>query len=254
MNVQQALDPARWNGKAMPGQDELPSDDGEPMETLFHDAQDALLKDTLLEAWPDRRDFFVGGNCFVYFSAHQIRSNDFRGPDLLVVLDVDGSKPRKSWVAWEEGGRLPDVVIEVTSESTAHVDRGEKMRIYSQIWHTSAYFIFDPDSGLLEGFRLDATGRRYTPLVADENGDFDVAALGLKLGLRQTAYRRFEQRFVRWVDSSGQVLPTASERADAERSRADAERSRADAERSRADAERSRADELEARLRAIENE
>jgi len=252
MNVQQALDPARWGGKAMPGQDELPYDDGEPMETLFHDAQDALLKDTLIDAWSERRDFLVAGNLFVYFSAHQVRSNDFRGPDVMVVLDVDGTKERKSWVAWEEGGRLPDVVIEVTSESTAHVDRGEKMRIYSQIWHTGAYFIFDPDTELLEGFKLDATGRRYTPLLADDNGDFEVAALGLKLGLRQTAYRRIERRFVRWLDPSGQALPTAQERADAERARADAERARADAERARADAEGARAEELQARLRALE--
>ncbi|HET7545434.1 MAG TPA: Uma2 family endonuclease [Polyangiaceae bacterium] len=264
--VQQAFDPARWGGKAMPGQDELPCSDGEPMETLFHDAQDALLKDTLIEAWAERRDFFVGGNCFVCFSAHQLRSNDFRGPDVLVVLDVDGSKERKSWVAWEEGGRLPDVVIEVTSESTAHVDRGEKMRIYSQIWRTSAYFIFDPETEQLEGFERDSTGRNYVPLPRDDNGDFTVAALGLKLGLRQTAYRQFSRRFVRWLDTAGQALPTARERAetertraetertraDAERTRADAERTRAETERTRADAERTRADELQARLRALE--
>jgi Uma2 family endonuclease len=250
MNVQ-ALDPARWGGKAMPGQDELPYDDGEPMETLFHDAQDALLKDTLIDGWAGRRDFLVAGNMFVYFSAHQVRNNDFRGPDVFVVLDVDGSKERKSWVAWEEGGRLPDVVIEVTSDSTAHVDRGEKMRIYSQIWRTSAYFIFDPDSERLEGFKRDDAGR-YTPLLADDNGDFEVAALGLKLGLRQTTYRRIERRFVRWLDPSGQPLPTAQERAEAERARAEAERARAEAERARAEAERARADELEARLRAFE--
>jgi Uma2 family endonuclease len=252
MNVQQAIDPARWGGKAMPGQDELPYDDGEPMETLFHDAQDALLKDTLLDAWADRRDFFVAGNLFVYFSAHQLKSNDFRGPDVLVVLDVDGSKERKSWVAWEEGGRLPDVVIEVTSESTAHVDRGEKMRIYSQIWRTSAYFIFDPDTERLEGYKHDDSGRNYTPLLPDPDGDFEVAALGLKLGLRQTTYRRLGRRFVRWLDSSGRALPTAQERAEAERTRADAERTRAEGERTRADAERARADELEARLRALQ--
>ena len=174
----------------------------------------------------------------MYFSAHQVQSNDFPGPDVLVVLDVDGSKERKSWVAWEEGGRLPDVVIEVTSESTSHVDRGEKMRIYSQIWHTSAYFVFDPETSMLEGFKLDATGRRYTPLVADDNGDFEVAALGLKLGLRHTAYRRLERRFVRWLAPAGQALPASQERADAERARADAERTLAD--------------ELEARLRALE--
>jgi len=260
MNVQQALDPARWGGKAMPGQDELPCDDGEPMETMFHDAQDALLKDTLIEGWSARRDFFVAGNMFVYFSAHQVRSNDFRGPDVFVVLDVDGSKERKSWVAWEEGGRLPDIVIEVTSDSTAHVDRGEKMRIYSQIWRTSAHFIFDPETEVLEGYKRDDTGRHYTPLLADERGDFEVAALGLKLGLRHTAYRRLERRFVRWLDPSGQPLPTGQERAEAERARAEAERTRAEAERARAEAERARAeaeraraDELQARLRALED-
>jgi len=254
MNVQQALDPARWAGKAMPGQDELPCEDGEPMESVFHDAQDALLKDTLIDAWAERRDFFVAGNLFVYFSEHQLRNNDFRGPDLIVVLDVDATKERKSWVAWEEGGRLPDVVIEVVSESTAHVDRGEKMLIYSQIWRTSAYFIFDPESELLEGFKLDHAGRRYAPLLPDAGGDFEVAALGLKLGLRQTSYRHLERRFVRWLDMAGQPLPTAQERAEAERRRADAEHARADAERARADAERARSDELEAKLRALDGE
>jgi hypothetical protein len=132
-----------------------------------------------------------------------------------------------------------------------HVDRGEKMRIYSQVWRTSAYFLFDPETEQLEGYRLDATARRFVPLEADSNGDFDVAVLGLKLGLRATAYRQHERRFVRWLDLTGVPLPTGAERADAEQARADVERERADAERERADAERRRADELEARLRAL---
>lgn len=242
----QALDPARWGGQALPGQDELPCEDGEPMETGFHDAQDALLKDTLLDAWAGRRDFFVAGNMFVYFSDRQIRSNDFRGPDVFVVLDVDG-KGRKSWVAWKEGGRLPDVVIEVTSESTAHVDRGEKMHIYAKIWRSSAYFIFDPDTSVLEGYRLDRSGRHYEAIEPDAHGDFEVSAMGLKLGLRPSAYRQYEQPFVRWLEQDGTPLPTAAERLAAERARADAERTRANVE-------RARADELEARLRAFEAE
>jgi Uma2 family endonuclease len=209
---------------SLPGQNELPSDDGEPMETGFHDAQDALLKDTLLDAWRNRRDFFVAGNMFVYFSERQVRNNDFRGPDVFVVLDVDG-RGRKSWVAWEEGGRLPDVVIEVTSESTAHLDRGEKMQIYAQIWRTPAYFVFDPETEQLEGFTLDSARRSYVPLAADERGDLPVAPLGLKLGLRPTRYRNYDQRFVRWLDLDGTPLPTAQERADAaERRLAELER------------------------------
>lgn len=75
------------------------------METGFHDAQDALLKDTLLDAWRERRDFFVAGNMFVYFSERQLRNNDFRGPDVFVVLDVDGHGRKSS------RGKQPSIVV-----------------------------------------------------------------------------------------------------------------------------------------------
>jgi Uma2 family endonuclease len=216
---------AVWSGKSLPGQDELPYDDGEPMETEFHDAQAALLKDSLIEAWQERRDFCVAGNMFVYFSEHQIKSNDFRGPDVFVVLDVE-RKVRKSWVAWEEGGKLPDVVVELTSHTTSHVDHGDKMRIYSQIWRTPAYFIFDPETEKLDGFALDAARRTYVPLDAGPNGDFAVTPLGLNIGLRPTRYRDHDRLFVRWIDAEGNALPTAQERAERERERAERERVR----------------------------
>jgi Uma2 family endonuclease len=250
------LDPSLWGGKGLPGQDDLPWDDGEPMETAFHDAQDALLKDSLIEHYGERPDVFVGGNMFVYFSEHQIKRNDFRGPDVFVVLDVEPQHPprtdRKSWVAWEEGGRLPDVVIEVTSESTAHVDRGDKKRIYAQIWRTPAYFIFDPETEKLEGFGFGSSHRDYEVLVPDEQGDFTVAPLGLKLGLRRTRYRNQDRMFVRWLDARGQPLPTAQERAEQERNRAEQERNRAEQERNRAEAALHRVQELEQRLRELE--
>jgi len=236
-------DQAVWGGKRLPGQNELPCSDGEPMETEFHDAQAALLKDTLIDAWQDRRDFCVAGNMFVYFSEHQVRSNDFRGPDVFVVLDCE-RKVRKSWVAWEEGGKLPDVVVELTSASTARVDWGDKMRIYAQIWRTPAYFIFDPESEKLAGFALDPARRAYVPLTADSSGDFAVAPLGLGLGLRPTRYRDHERCFVRWIDAEGKPLPTAQERAERERERAERERERAERERERAEA-------LEAEVRAL---
>ncbi len=257
------LDPSLWAGKGLPGQDDLPSEDGEPMESVFHDAQDALLKDSLIDHYGERPDVFVGGNMFVYFSEQQIKRNDFRGPDVFVVLDVEegkGRKDRKSWVAWEEGGRLPDVVIEITSKSTAHVDRGEKKRIYSRIWRTPAYFIFDPDTEKLEGFGLGASRLDYEALVPDEHGDFLVAPLGLKLGLRRTRYRNQDRYFVRWLDTEGRALPTAQERAEQERGRAEQERERAEQERERAERERERAEqerkrvqELEQRLRELED-
>ena len=251
-------DPARFEGRLLPGQDDLPSEDGEPMETGFHDAQDALLKDSLIEAWGDSRDYFVAGNMFVYFSEKQVKANDFRGPDVFVVLDTS-RKGRKSWVAWEEGGKLPDVVIEVTSESTAHVDRGEKMHIYAKIWRTPAYFIYDPDTHVLEGYRLDGVHRDYVPIEPDERGDLPVGPLGLALGVRRTRFWQWDERFVRWIDGNGEPLPTGSERAERaaagaeqERQRAEEERRRADDASKQAEKERLRAEEALARVKQLE--
>jgi Uma2 family endonuclease len=226
--------------KPPPGQDVLPCEDGEPMETSLHRFQMNLLIDSLGDAWVDRDDFYVGGNMFVYFSELQIKRNDFRGPDVFVVLDVPKTV-RKSWVAWEEGGRLPDVVIELTSESTRQMDRIDKKRTYAKVWRLPAYFIFDPHTGELEGFHLDADRRDYVPLAPDERGDLPVAPLGLKLGVRRGKIREFEGGFLRWIDARGEPLPAAQERAAAEHGRA--ERAQAEADRLRAELERLRSRE-----------
>ena len=219
-----------------PGQDELPSNDGEPMETPRHLSQITLLLDQLRTAWRDRHDYFVGGNMFVYFSELQSKGEHFRGPDVFVVLDTERDKRRKSWVAWQEGGRLPDVVIELLSESTESVDRGEKKRIYERVWRTGHYVLYDPETHALEGFEL--VRGHYVPLVPDERGHLPIASMGLSLGLSPASYRDEEGPWLRWVDSRGRPLPTHG---DAEKERADAEKERADAaERRLAELERGR--------------
>jgi Uma2 family endonuclease len=216
--------------KPPPGQDVLPCDDGEPMETSRHRFLMNLLIDSLGDAWAARDDFFVGGNMFVYFSELQVKRNDFRGPDVFVVLDVD-RKERQSWVAWEEGGRLPDVVIELTSDSTRRVDHVEKKRIYARVWRLPAYYIFDPQTAELEGFILDVAGRDYVPLTPDEAGDLPVPPLGLKLGVRPGKIHEFDGDFLRWIDAQGEPLPAPTERAD--RAQAEVERLCAELERVR---------------------
>jgi Uma2 family endonuclease len=234
-----------------PGEYELPSDDGEPMETNEHRLQMVLLIQSLKQAWAERDDFFVAGNMFVYFSETQVKHNDFRGPDVFVVLGTS-RRSRKSWVAWGEEGKLPDVVIELLSHRTRHIDRGEKMRIYSRVWRTPEYFLYDPISHEFEGYRLDATTLEYAPIVPDSIGDLESKVLHLRLGVREGLFEDVRWPWLRWLDQKGTPLPTPQEHADAERQRADAEQQRADAEQQRADAEHRRAESLEARLREME--
>ena len=98
--------------------DDLPEDDGEPLETPWHRKSMNLLIDSLEWHWRDRDDYYVGGNMFIYFSGDPSYYKRFRGPDFFVVLDVPRFKPRRKWEIWNEHGRLPDVIIELLSPTT----------------------------------------------------------------------------------------------------------------------------------------
>ena len=200
-----------------PGEDELPYDDGEPMETARHRQQMQLLIETLSYHLSDRDDVYIGGNMFIYFSELQVKKNDFRGPDFFVVLDTV-RRERKSWVVWMEDGRMPDVVIELLSESTEHVDRGEKMDIYARNLHVGEYYLYDPFSAELTGHVLDLSTRRYQRMEILEVGDLPCKQLDLRLGVREGTYEGTTAPWLRWIDMNGDVLPT---RADGEKARAD---------------------------------
>ena len=109
---------------------DLPYDDGEPLESNWHRLQINLLGDALHQHWHGRTDFFAGGNMFVYYSLEQARTRDYKGPDFFVVTGADGTRPRHSWVLWEEGGRYPNVIVELLSPSTMAQDLGPKKDLY----------------------------------------------------------------------------------------------------------------------------
>jgi Uma2 family endonuclease len=195
-----------------PTEDELPSDDGIPMETQRHVLQLQLLMDPLLLHWAERQDVFVGGNMFVYFSPEQVRNRDFRGPDFFVVLNVP-RREHKSWVVWQEG-KGPDVVIELLSESTAAMDKGEKKQIYQECLRVPEYFWFDPFSAELAGFALQEGV--YQPLVPDAQERLVSQRVGLALVRWEGAYQGVSARWLRWATLEGPLLPTGPELAERE--------------------------------------
>jgi Uma2 family endonuclease len=209
-----------------PGEDELPCDDGQQSER--HRRQMNLLTESLELAWEGRDDVYVGGNMAIYFSETQTRKNDFRGPDVFVVLDTV-RRERKSWVVWQEDGRTPDVVIELLSPTTEDVDRGEKMRIYAKLLHVPEYYLFDPVTLVLEGYQLNPSKGRYDRIEPLPSGELPCARLGLHLGVRRSSYQGVEADWLRWIDGEGRVLVTGEERAsDEARRREEAERRLAD--------------------------
>lgn len=67
---------AGWSADDPPPR-ELPYDDGIPLDTHRHRlAIDNAIR-ILRQNYPDRQDWYVGGNMFVYFSAEQVKSRNF---------------------------------------------------------------------------------------------------------------------------------------------------------------------------------
>jgi Uma2 family endonuclease len=163
-----------------------------------------------VHAWRDRQDFFVAANMGLYFSETQSRRNDFRAPDLFVVLDVE-RRERRSWVVWEEDGRMPDVVVELVSDSTEDVDRGPKMGIYARALHVACYAIHDPWSGSLDVYHLDPARRAYEPAKPDAHGAFPCPSMGLSLAVVPGVLDGVEAPWLRWIDPQGVPLREPAE-------------------------------------------
>lgn len=194
-------------------------DDGEPLETNRHRIAMNVLIRSLKHGWTERQDVFVGGNMFVYYSDKQVRNRDFKGPDFFVVLGVDNNPERQGWVVWKEGGRYPDVVVELLSPSTAEVDRGTKKNLYEQVFRTRDYFVFDPFAAdSLEGWHLDLD-QGYQALVPNEQGKLLCQSLGLWLGTWQGVVEDDLNKWLRFYDAAGNLvlLPEEAERQRAER-------------------------------------
>ena len=203
-----------------PTQNELPCDDGIPMESERHKLQTDLLIYSL-KPWLNQRPEggYVGGNMFIYFSLEQVRNQDFRGPDVFVVLGVPKGE-RKSWVVWEEG-KSPDVVIELLSDKTAEKDKGEKKKIYQDQLKVAEYFWFDPfNPDDWAGFGLHHGV--YRKLEPDARSRLISQRLDLALVRWYGVYAGVETTWLRWATAAGEVLPTAEEALAAEKQRADA--------------------------------
>ena len=214
--------------------------DEPPLETERHLNQIMLLLWCLKWWWrerpdapPERRNnFYAAGNLTIYYSSRRRRNENFRGPDFFVVLDTE-YRERTSWVVWEEDNKYPNLIIEMLSDSTAETDRVTKREIYQNVFRTPEYFWFDPYSLEFQGLRLSQE-REYVEITANERGWMWSEQLDLYLGIVE------EQ--LRFLTSTGELVPAPTEAAIQERLEKEAERQRADAERQRADAERQRAD------------
>jgi Uma2 family endonuclease len=215
---------------------ELVYSDGEPLESEWHVQQLPLLRTVIRQAMAEqgRTDFYIGTNMCVYYSMEQAREvhdevvggkppRAFRGPDVFWVGGVSDHM-RNLWAAWDEGGRLPDLIIELLSPSTAKVDRTVKKDLYARTFRTKEYFLVEPAPSSVEGY--DLSGLFYRAKEPDNAGRLWSEQLGASFGFWRGTWMGREADWFRLFRPDGSLVPTAEEvqaqLTQTERQRADA--------------------------------
>jgi len=222
--------------------DSLPTDlwSDEPLfESDLHLRQIIVLLDCLDWLWQERQDYYATGHLTIYYSPSQLKKREFDGPDFFVVLNAE-KRPRKSWVVWGEGGKFPDVIVELLSDSTAKIDRTQKKALYQNTFRTSEYFWFDPDTLEFQGFSL--VNAEYEVITPNALGHLWSEQLGLYLGLLD--------RTLRYFKASGELVPTSQEVALAAQERENRQRQRVETE-LELNRERQRTNRLAQKLRDL---
>jgi Uma2 family endonuclease len=245
---------------------DLPDSDGEPMENEREYFQIVLLYEALEQYWHDRQDFYMGGNMFVYYSpeqAHEILAEEadparprqaFRGPDLFIVLDVDGSFRRQKWVVWDERGRYPEVIFEFLSPLTRRIDQTAKKTLYEQTFKTREYYWYDPfDPREFQGWRLDSDNR-YQAVTPDARGWIWSPALQLWIGRWEGMYRRDQATWLRFYDPEDRLVLTSGEIAEIALQQAEMTKQRAETAEQRAAAAEAELARLRAELARLRGE
>lgn len=162
-----------------------PDSDGQPMaESDFQREPLIYAVESLGIFFASRPDVYVSGNMFVYY--RQGDPEAVVAPDVFVVMGAAKHK-RNSYRIWEEG-KVPDFVLEITSNATYDKDQGAKVGIYS-LMKVQEYFQFDPTRDYLQpplqGLRLAGRGYEPLPLKTLPDGALSVYSevLGLELRL-----------------------------------------------------------------------
>jgi hypothetical protein len=180
-----------------------------------------------------------------------------KAPDWVYVARVNQpGLDRKSYTPELEGD-TPAIVMEFLSDtdgseySIRQIPPIGKWVFYEEVLQVPNYVVFEPDLGLLEVYRWQASG--YALEQPDENGRHWFTELNLFLGTWRGEKEGRSGYWLRWWDAAGNLLPWAVEitdQLDEARQQAEVERQRAEAEKQRAEAEKQRAERLADLLKA----
>ncbi|MEO0985763.1 MAG: Uma2 family endonuclease [Cyanobacteria bacterium J06639_14] len=159
-----------------------PESDGQPM-TESDPTRDSLVYcvEALELFFRSRQQVYVSGNLFIYYEEGNPKAAV--SPDVFVVFGVSKRK-RRTYKTWEEGGKVPAFVMEITSRTTKRQDENTKPQLYASLG-VQEYFQYDPTGDYLTPQLKGATlvNGQYQPLPLQELPDGTYVLSSAVLGL-----------------------------------------------------------------------
>lgn len=194
------------------------TEDDEPVDNFFSAKQQRLLTRSLYSSWTpppsedqpkQKRKFLADANVGIFFAVHQPPLV----PDFFLSLDVE---PHKNWYDKEhrtyfvwEFGKVPEVVLEIVSNRKGG-ELTSKLKDYARMG-VNYYVVHDPGQHLgkdaVRVYEL-GFGKRYRL-----REDHKLPDLGLSLTFWNGVFEGKEDRWLRWLDVEGHLIPTGEERA-----------------------------------------
>ncbi|MFM7428073.1 MAG: Uma2 family endonuclease [Elainella sp.] len=226
----------------LPDHTQLPDSDGTFVKNFQEHPQSVLLttsvRPVLEQLHPDGQ-FCIGQDSGIYWRLIEPPERGAEAPDWFYVPNVppllDG-KMRRSYVMWQEIV-APLIAIEfVSGDGSEERDRTSpfaedsakagKFWVYEQAIRIPFYAIYEVEKASVELYEL--IGNQYQLVPANQRGHFEIAPMGVELGIWQGQYLNQTLPWLRWWSLEGSLIPTPEERVEQEKQRAEQEKQRAD--------------------------
>jgi Uma2 family endonuclease len=217
-----------------------PLEDFEPMPEGDKQRRNLSYATEALKLWFEQLpDIYVSGNLFIRYEENGTEKRV--APDIFVVFGTS-NEDRVSYTVWEEDGKVPDFVLELTSKGTVTKDRKQNPLIYKSLG-VKEYFQYDPSGASLkptslQGVRLMSGKYKPIPVLTLPDGTLSLHSetLGLDLHLFPDKSFRFYNPISRQILRSHAEAEHARYQAELERSYEQQARREAEAAQKQAEA------------------
>lgn len=198
----------------------------EPVDNIYQPAQAAALTQSLELAGKLATNSLTVTNYGICATVNG--KIVVKAPDWAYIPKINVSKAEvfRSYTPQLQGD-IPMIVMEFISDpdgteySSKPTYPPGKWFFYETILKVPNYIIFEPDSSVLEVYRLDNNREKYKIQTPDQNQRYWIEEINLYLGVWSGIRENLRCTWLRWWDEQGNLLLWASELVEQQKQRAD---------------------------------